>query len=174
MRRSPRRTEEPDDYSTGGFHPVWLGDTFNSGTYKVTRKLGYGQYSTVWLARDSKTQKYVALKILRADCYGTLHDIFEGEMLSKITDLSAKSNHDGRNHVLPLLDEFKHEGPNGQHVCFVFDVLGHHLIYQTINYEDGRLPIKVVRTITRQLLLGLDFLHEECGIIHTGTTICCE
>lgn len=47
-------TEEADFYSTGGFHPVSLGDTFNSGTYKVVRKLGYGQYSTVWLARDSK------------------------------------------------------------------------------------------------------------------------
>jgi hypothetical protein len=47
-------TEEADFYSTGGFHPVSLGDTFNSGTYKVMRKLGYGQYSTVWLARDSK------------------------------------------------------------------------------------------------------------------------
>lgn len=51
----PHQTiEEADFYSTGGFHPVSLGDTFNSGTYKVVRKLGYGQYSTVWLARDSK------------------------------------------------------------------------------------------------------------------------
>lgn len=53
--RNPHQTtEEADFYSTGGFHPVSLGDTFNSGTYKVMRKLGYGQYSTVWLARDSK------------------------------------------------------------------------------------------------------------------------
>lgn len=76
--------------------------------------------------------------------------------------------------MLPLLDQFKHEGPNGQHICFVFDVLGHHLDFQTAKYENGRLPIKVVRTIARQLLLGLDFLHEECRIIHTGTIIRCE
>lgn len=50
----PPTIEEADFYSTGGFHPVSLGDTFNSGSYKVLRKLGYGQYSTVWLARDSK------------------------------------------------------------------------------------------------------------------------
>ncbi|CDM34669.1 Protein kinase, ATP binding site [Penicillium roqueforti FM164] len=65
------------------------------------RKLGYGQYSTVWLARDSK---YVALKILRADCYGGSYDIFEREILSKLSNISRKSNHEGRYYVLPLLD----------------------------------------------------------------------
>ena len=47
-------TEEPDLYKTGGFHPVSLGDTFDSGQYTIKRKLGYGQYSTVWLAEDLK------------------------------------------------------------------------------------------------------------------------
>lgn len=50
----------------------------------------------------------------------------------------------------------------------LFEVLGHYLDFQTAKYEDGRLPLKAVRTIVRQLLLGLDFLHRECGIIHTG------
>lgn len=40
--------------------------------------------------------------------------------------------------------------------------------FQAAKYEDGKLPIKAVKRITRQLLLGLDFLHRECGIIHTG------
>lgn len=44
--------EEPDEYQTGGFHSVSLGDTFNSSKYTILRKLGYGQYSTVWLAKD--------------------------------------------------------------------------------------------------------------------------
>lgn len=46
--------EEPDHYKAGGFHPISLGDTFDSCQYTILRKLGYGQYSTVWLARDSK------------------------------------------------------------------------------------------------------------------------
>lgn len=58
--------------------------------------------------------------------------------------------------------------PNGEHVCFVFDVLGHHLDFQAAKYHGGKLPVKAVRKITQQLLLGLDFLHRECGIIHTG------
>ena len=46
--------EEPDLYKPGGFHRVPLNDTFDSGRYTVLRKLGYGLYSTVWLARDTE------------------------------------------------------------------------------------------------------------------------
>lgn len=49
-----RPVEEPDYYETGGFHSISLGDKFGCGQYTILRKLGYGQYSTVWLARDSK------------------------------------------------------------------------------------------------------------------------
>lgn len=121
---------------------------------------------------EKRRQGYAVLKILRADCYTSPHDIFEQEILSKITELSSKTEHKGCHHVLPLRDQFKHEGPNGEHVCFVFDVLGYHLDHQTIWFKHGRLPVRTVKTITRQLLLGLDFLHRECGIIHTGTVVC--
>lgn len=161
-------TEEPDYYRIGGFHPISLGDTFHHGQYTILRKLGYGQYSTVWLARDSGHEKYVALKVLRADCYGGPHDIFEREILSRISEISNQSSHPGCNYVSHLLEQFKHTGPNGEHVCLVFDVLGHHLGFQAARYEDGKLPVQAVKGITRQLLLGLDFLHRECGIIHTG------
>jgi hypothetical protein len=40
------------EYTTGGFHPVALGDTFKDGRYIVRHKLGHGGFSTVWLARD--------------------------------------------------------------------------------------------------------------------------
>ncbi|KIW86357.1 hypothetical protein Z517_01753 [Fonsecaea pedrosoi CBS 271.37] len=40
-------------YRSSGFHPINLGDTFKNGQYRVIRKLGYGSFSTVWLARDA-------------------------------------------------------------------------------------------------------------------------
>ncbi|PWY81558.1 protein kinase [Aspergillus sclerotioniger CBS 115572] len=162
--------KEPDLYEPGGFHRVSLGDSLGSGKYTVLRKLGYGQYSTVWLAKDSQQQRYVALKLLRADCYGGPHDIFEREILSKVSQISTTSTNEGCHHVSPLLDQFRHTGPNGNHVCLVFDVLGHHMHFPTANFEDGRLPVQSVRTIARQLLLGLDFLHRECGVVHTALT----
>ncbi|CEJ92769.1 hypothetical protein VHEMI08399 [[Torrubiella] hemipterigena] len=112
--------------------------------------------------------RYVALKMLRADCYGGHHDIFETDILFKIWQVSQKSSHQGRSHVLHLLDKFTHTGPNGEHVCLVFDVLGQYLDFQTAKYKGGRLPVKSVKLLEKQLLLGLDYLHTECGIIHTG------
>ncbi|KAG6106269.1 hypothetical protein E4U14_004701, partial [Claviceps sp. LM454 group G7] len=44
--------EEAHHYKHGGYHPVSLGDTFDSKRYTILRKLGYGERSTVWLARD--------------------------------------------------------------------------------------------------------------------------
>ena len=43
--------EDPEDYSPGGYHPVNIGDLYHN-QYKVVRKLGWGHFSTVWLAWD--------------------------------------------------------------------------------------------------------------------------
>ncbi|KAG6119017.1 hypothetical protein E4U14_005989 [Claviceps sp. LM454 group G7] len=169
---APRQfLEEPDNYKPGGYHPVSLGDTFNSKRYTILRKLGYGLYSTVWLARDSKCHRFVALKVLRADCYGRPHHAFEREVLEKIRELSRESSHEGPNYLSPLLDQFTHKGPNGDHVCLTFDVLGHDLYIEAAMYKGRRLPVKAVKEIVRQLLMGLDFLHRKCGAIHTDLQI---
>jgi serine/threonine-protein kinase SRPK3 len=43
--------EPPERYCPGGYHPVHLGEIFND-EYQIISKLGYGVYSTVWLAKD--------------------------------------------------------------------------------------------------------------------------
>ena len=45
--------EDLEDYRPGGYHPVRIGDDFNDGRYTIVRKLGWGHFSTVWLARDN-------------------------------------------------------------------------------------------------------------------------
>lgn len=50
-------TEDEEDYADyvkGGYHPVQIGDLFSDGRYKVVRKLGWGHFSTVWLAKDQQ------------------------------------------------------------------------------------------------------------------------
>lgn len=44
-----------DSYRKGGYHAVRIGDPFASGRYIAQRKLGWGQFSTVWLAYDIQT-----------------------------------------------------------------------------------------------------------------------
>lgn len=42
-----------EDYRRGGYHAVRVGDAFNNGRYIVQSKLGWGHFSTVWLAWDT-------------------------------------------------------------------------------------------------------------------------
>lgn len=45
------------DYRPGGYHPVCLGDKLSDSRYKIYHKLGYGKFSTVWVARDTRFVK---------------------------------------------------------------------------------------------------------------------
>lgn len=157
--------EDSEDYCKGGYHPVSIGEKFKDGKYTVVRKLGWGHFSTVWLSRDNTTGKHVALKVVRSAAHYTETAIDEIKLLQKI--VTAKPEHPGRKHVVSLLDSFEHKGPNGTHVCMVFEVLGENLLGLIKKWNHRGIPMPLVKQITKQVLLGLDYLHRECGIIHT-------
>ncbi|EER28549.1 Protein kinase domain containing protein [Coccidioides posadasii C735 delta SOWgp] len=157
--------EDSEDYCKGGYHPVQVGETYNNGRYVVIRKLGWGHFSTVWLSRDTTTGKHVALKVVRSAAHYTETAIDEIKLLKRIVD--ARPDHPGRKHVVSLLDSFEHRGPNGVHVCMVFEVLGENLLGLIKRWNHRGIPMPLVKQITKQVLLGLDYLHRECGIIHT-------
>ncbi|KAJ5667762.1 Protein kinase dsk1 [Penicillium maclennaniae] len=157
--------EDSEDYCKGGYHPVAVGETYNNGRYVVVRKLGWGHFSTVWLSRDTTTGKHVALKVVRSAAHYTETAIDEIKLLNRI--VQAKPSHPGRKHVVSLLDSFEHKGPNGVHVCMVFEVLGENLLGLIKRWNHRGIPLPLVKQITKQVLLGLDYLHRECGIIHT-------
>lgn len=157
--------EDSEDYCKGGYHPVTIGEKFNNNKYTVVRKLGWGHFSTVWLSRDNTTGKHVALKVVRSAAHYTETAIDEIKLLQKI--VNAKPDHPGRKHVVSLLDSFEHKGPNGTHVCMVFEVLGENLLGLIKKWNHRGIPMPLVKQITKQVLLGLDYLHRECGIIHT-------
>ena len=79
----------------------------------------------------------------------------------------AEGDPDDKKCVVKLLDHFKHSGPNGNHVCMVFEYLGDNLL-TLIKYSDYRgLPIHMVKEICFHILEGLDYLHRQLSIIHT-------
>ena len=157
--------EDSEDYCKGGYHPVHVGETYNNGKYVVVRKLGWGHFSTVWLSRDTSTGKHVALKVVRSAAHYTETAIDEIKLLNKV--VQANPQHPGRKYVVSLLDSFEHKGPNGVHVCMVFEVLGENLLGLIKRWNHRGIPMPLVKQITKQVLLGLDYLHRECGIIHT-------
>ncbi|KAL8496467.1 hypothetical protein ACS0TY_020251 [Phlomoides rotata] len=155
--------EGTEDYRRGGYHAVRIGDTFKHGRYVVQSKLGWGHFSTVWLAWDTQKSMYVALKVQKSAQHYTEAAMDEITILKQI----AEGDPEDEKCVVKLLDHFKHSGPNGQHVCMVFEYLGDNLL-TLIKYSDYRgLPLHMVKEICFHILVGLDYLHRQLSIIHT-------
>ena len=70
-------------------------------------------------------------------------------------------------HVVRLVDHFEHTGPNGTHMCMVFETLGDNLLALIKAYRYRGIPNHMVRKLVRQVCIGLDFLHRVCHVIHT-------
>ncbi|MCJ1388327.1 hypothetical protein MMC18_001173 [Xylographa bjoerkii] len=157
--------EYVENYKPGGLHPVHLGDVFKQ-RYRVCRKLGFGSWSTVWLARDLSENRYVSLKIGKAASKDyELHEINTLRSIAK-----ADSSHPGFKHIQKLLDAFEHEGPNGLHTCLVFEPLGRSFELLTTDQPEGHGPTQsltpnAMREASRQLVLAVDFLHSQ-GLMH--------
>ncbi|XP_074124515.1 SRSF protein kinase 2 isoform X4 [Sminthopsis crassicaudata] len=156
--------EDPADYCKGGYHPVKIGDLFN-GRYHVIRKLGWGHFSTVWLCWDMQGKRFVAMKVVKSAQHYTETALDEIKLLKCVRE--SDPSDPNKDMVVQLIDDFKISGMNGIHVCMVFEVLGHHLLKWIIKSNYQGLPIHCVKSIIRQVLQGLDYLHSKCKIIHT-------
>lgn len=136
--------ENLDDYCKGGYHPTHIGDVHLDGRYEVVHKLGYGTYSTVWLARDAVEAKYVALKIRAADASEKRN---ESQTLRALR--AGLEDHRGRAYVpVPtLLNEFTIDGPNGQHRCIVTEAVNCSVAQSKDASTTWKFPVDVARAI---------------------------
>jgi len=48
-----------------------------------------------------------------------------------------------------------------------FEVLGKNLLSLLSKYDHRGIPLPTVKRIAKGLLLGLDYMHRVCGVIHT-------
>ncbi|KAM4879996.1 LOW QUALITY PROTEIN: SRSF protein kinase 3 [Sylvia borin] len=157
--------EDPRDYCKGGYYPVRIGDLFH-GRYHVVRKLGWGHFSTVWLCWDlGERKRFVALKVVKSAPQYTETALDEIKLLKCVRD--SDPSDPNRENIVQLIDDFKISGVNGVHVCMVLEVLGHQLLRWIIKSNYQGLPLPCVKSIVRQVLEGLDYLHTKCKIIHT-------
>lgn len=159
--------EGTSSYRKGGYHPVHIGDVYNN-RYTIEKKLGWGHFSTVWLATDATKERsdphyLVAVKIQKSASQYTEAARDEIELLTQIKDQDPHGN----KFVVLLLDNFFMTGPNGKHMCLVFETMGRNLLALIKQYDYQGVPIDVVKIMTRQCLIALDFLHTKCQIIHT-------
>ncbi|KAJ7452901.1 kinase-like domain-containing protein [Mycena latifolia] len=149
--------EEPTRYGPGGLYPVKMGDILGPETsprqYKVFAKLGWGTYSTVWLARDLIARNTVSMKFLEAS------DSPNSDEAQILNRLRAPSGSEPAP-VLQIIASFTLRSANGVHQVIVTEPV---LLLEHFLKLDG--VYKSMKTLVRQALEGLAFIHGR-GIVH--------
>lgn len=121
--------------------------------YLVERELGRGGMSTVFLARDLKHERPVALKVLRPD----LASAVGSERFLQEIKLTASLNHP---HILPLLDSGSLDGL----VYYVMPFVSGGSLRSRL--EPGApLPLDRAVGIGREVASALDYAHRA-GVVH--------
>ncbi len=132
------------------------------GQYAIIKKIGKGSYANVWLAYDITNNKYVAIKVQHPDNYSEGFE--EMQFLRKIRLYKCK-------YVNNLLEGFveirREDYKKKKYICMVFELLAGNLydIVKDGRYSDG-LPINIVKDMTKQLLIGLDVMHNKMKSYH--------
>ncbi|RDA86574.1 hypothetical protein CP532_5980 [Ophiocordyceps camponoti-leonardi (nom. inval.)] len=145
------RAERLEKYCKGGYHPVEIGDVLHDGRYEIVNKLGFGGWSTVWLARDSVEKRYVALKV-------GLAASTPNETPNETHALRALEMVAGFEAIPRLLDEFWVKGPNGSHPCFTTKPA----LYSLSECSDTLLfPLDVARALAYELALAVAHVHSN-------------
>ena len=121
--------------------------------YTIEHELGRGGMATVYLGKDLKHGRQVAIKVLRP---GLSADLGLERFLREIA-IAAKLSHP---HILPLFD-------SGEAAGFLYYVMPHvegeSLRERLI--REGRMATDDALQLTRQVAAALDYAHAR-GVIH--------
>lgn len=107
----------------------------------------------------------VALKVVKSAKHYTETAVDEIRLLDVIKNSDPSDANS--NKIVRLLDHFDIHGVNGTHKCLVFEALGCSLYKLIVRSQFKGLPMHLIKSIAKQLLQGLDYLHRKCRIIHT-------
>jgi hypothetical protein len=121
--------------------------------YEIERELGAGGMATVYLARDIKHDREVALKVLRPD----LSAVIGTERFLSEVRITARLDHP---HILTLIDSGEADGI----LYYVLPYVRGESLRAKLNREK-QLSLDEALSITRQVASALDYAHGH-GVVH--------
>jgi hypothetical protein len=128
-------------------------DSALNDRYAVRREIGSGGMATVFLARDDKHERDVAIKVLHPDLAATLG----GERFLAEIRTTARLQHP---HILPLLDSGEANG----RLYYVMPFVSGETLRARLD-RDHQLPIDETVRIAREVADALGYAHS-LGVIH--------
>jgi tetratricopeptide (TPR) repeat protein len=124
-----------------------------AGRYKVERELGRGGMATVYLARDLKHDRLVAIKVLPPERFSTT----SAERFLLEISTAARLTHPN---ILPLHDSVATDTVR----CYVMPYVVGESLRQRLEREK-QLGIDEAVGLARQIAAGLDYAHQR-GVVH--------
>lgn len=124
-----------------------------SDRYVIEREIGAGGMATVYLARDRKLDREVALKVLRPE----LGAVLGSERFLAEIKISARLDHP---HILTLIDSGNADGL----LYYVLPYVRGESLRVKLNRE-RQLGLEEALTITTQVASALDYAHRH-GLVH--------
>ncbi|HEU4720743.1 MAG TPA: serine/threonine-protein kinase [Gemmatimonadaceae bacterium] len=123
------------------------------GRYTLKREIGRGGAATVYLARDERHERFVAIKILHPELS---HALGAQRFLREIK-LTASLQHP---HILPIHDS----GETADQLYYVMPFIEGDSLRQRLG-ADNRLSIEEAVRVGREVAGALAYAHER-GIVH--------
>ena len=124
-----------------------------AGRYDLERELGQGGMAVVFLARDLRHDRKVALKVLRPD----LSAAIGAERFLREIKMAAGLTHP---HILPVYDS----GEAGGLLFYVMPNMEGRSLRERLERE-RQLPLPEALTITREVASALDYAHRH-QVVH--------
>ncbi|ATY62716.1 kinase domain-containing [Cordyceps militaris] len=149
-----------EEFKTGNYCPVNIGDIYDSNTYQVLGKLGFGSTATVWLARNLR---FYALKVFMRNS----DDACISEFRTYNAIANANPYHPGHPHIRTAVRTFAIERQGQYYQCLVQPPMWDSWRDLLSRNPSGRFSTALLKGGLRHLLLALDYLHTECKLVHT-------
>jgi Tol biopolymer transport system component len=121
--------------------------------YAIEREVGRGGMAVVYLARDPRHGREVAVKVLMPDLAANLGV----ERFLREIETAARLNHP---HILPLHDS----GSEGGYLFYVMPYATGESLRDRLNRE-GQLPVNEAVRFSREIAGAIDYAHRQ-GVIH--------
>ncbi len=161
-----REPAEPAGAPAGGEAPTQaaaadLPASLAAGRYEVKSFLGEGGRKRVYLARDARLDRDVAIAMIKTDGLdsdGLMRVQREAQSMARLGD---------HPHIVTVFDIGEENGPDGRGQPYIVSQYmgGGELTDMLRGAPDGRLPVAEAVRVANEVRMALEYAHER-GIIH--------